>query len=521
MKLIVIGSANNSHIVLNSPYVSSYHAEILLLDNGDILLEDKGSRNGTFYNNTKLTPNQEVSIKRGDNIRFANMPLDWSLVPTLQRVDFKTIKEMRGIGSNYRNKYQIQGSKVSRFHATMKKMANGKWYIQDHSTNGTTVNGTLIPKDQDVQVKRGDRIMCAGVAVPNPCDNERPVINWTRIAGIAAGLALIVTLSINYNKIIDWFNEDNTIHSDTTKIAPITPKVLSDSEKVLSDSEIYERYKSSVVYLRGIYYYKVTAGRLNLDKLGIPSQVAFDKYGRIVPYSRYNSDIVGFSATGFFISKDGNIITNLHVAKPWLYNDHISLIREEIKTKLQERTNQQTDFETYTVLGSYVSEIKVEGVIDEIILIPHDHYYDIENASKCKVLAAGDDINKDVALLRMVKPELPFGCTYVDFDSIADSEDALTVGSHIYTIGFPAGTSTQDTFNDKIHSVGRGGNITQEYNKFSFGHDAASEHGASGSPIFNEYGQLIGVLNAGYERKQGFNYAVKARYVKELINESK
>lgn len=514
MKLIVIGSANNSHIVLNSPYVSSYHAEILLLDNGDILLEDKGSRNGTFYNNTKLTPNQEVSIKRGDNIRFANMPLDWSLVPALQKVDFKTIKEMRGIGSNYRNKYQIQGSKVSRFHATMKKMANGKWYIQDHSTNGTTVNGTLIPKDKDVLIKRGDRIMCAGVAVPNPCDSERPIINWTMFAGIAAGVALIVALSIILPDILPK-NEDNDHNKD---IVILDHSDKSNSPKALSDQELYERYKSSVVYLSGRYYYKVTAGRLNLDKLGIHSMLAFDKYDCIVPYSRYNPEIVGFSATGFFISKDGNIITNLHVAKPWLFNDHISLIREEIKTKLQKMTNQQTDFEVYTVLGSYVSEIKVEGVIDEIKLIPHDHYHDIENAYKCRVLAAGDDINKDVALLRMVKPELPYGCTWVDLEHISDD---ATVGSHIYTIGFPAGTGIQDYKNDKIHSVGRGGSITQEFNKYSFGHDAASEHGASGSPVFNEYGKLVGVLNAGYEPKQGFNYAIKAKYVKELINESK
>ena len=53
MKLVVIGSSSNSHIVLSSPYVSSYHAEILLLDNGDIILEDKGSRNGTFLNDNK------------------------------------------------------------------------------------------------------------------------------------------------------------------------------------------------------------------------------------------------------------------------------------------------------------------------------------------------------------------------------------------------------------------------------------------------------------------------------------
>ena len=83
MKLIVIGSSGDSNIVLNSPYVSAYHAEILLLDNGDIILEDKGSRNGTFLNDKKLQPNKEVTVRRGDVVRLANMVLDWSLIPVI------------------------------------------------------------------------------------------------------------------------------------------------------------------------------------------------------------------------------------------------------------------------------------------------------------------------------------------------------------------------------------------------------------------------------------------------------
>ena len=105
MKLVVIGSSSDSHIVLSSPYVSSYHAEILLLDNGDILLEDKGSRNGTFLNDNKLQPNKEVTIKRGDNVRFANIVLDWNIVPMSPKIDMRTVKEIRGIGNKLRKKY--------------------------------------------------------------------------------------------------------------------------------------------------------------------------------------------------------------------------------------------------------------------------------------------------------------------------------------------------------------------------------------------------------------------------------
>ena len=34
MKLIVIGSGSGAHLKLNSQFVSGYHAELLLLDNG-------------------------------------------------------------------------------------------------------------------------------------------------------------------------------------------------------------------------------------------------------------------------------------------------------------------------------------------------------------------------------------------------------------------------------------------------------------------------------------------------------
>ena len=40
--------------------------------------------------------------------------------------------------------------------------------------------------------------------------------------------------------------------------------------------------------------------------------------------------------------------------------------------------------------------------------------------------------------------------------------------------------------------------------------------GASGSPILNDKGQLVGINNAGFE-KQGLNMGVKAKYIVELL----
>ena len=51
MRLLKIGRDAGCDIVLHSDKVSSLHAEITLMNSGDIMLEDKGSRNGTFIMN--------------------------------------------------------------------------------------------------------------------------------------------------------------------------------------------------------------------------------------------------------------------------------------------------------------------------------------------------------------------------------------------------------------------------------------------------------------------------------------
>ena len=92
MKLLKIGSSSSSNIVLNSEFVSSHHAEILLLDSGEIILEDKNSTNGTFVGGKKITPNKEVTIQRGDYVKFADVELQWSRVPALENTSkYKSI----------------------------------------------------------------------------------------------------------------------------------------------------------------------------------------------------------------------------------------------------------------------------------------------------------------------------------------------------------------------------------------------------------------------------------------------
>ena len=496
MKLIVIGSNSNSHIKLNSQFVSGYHAELLLLDNGEILLTDKGSKNGTYINDQRLQPNKDIPIKRGDSVRFADQVLDWRNVPVLPMPDFSKIKEMRGIGTNFRNKHQLQGERVSRFHATLTKKSDKNWYIQDHSKNGTTVNGKAIPSNQDIKLKKGDKILCAGVPVPNPCGEGNP-INYRKIITVLSIILLLCGGSYGIYSLKGCQGRGPI---------PITPKPMS-------DSEIYSKYKNSTVLLIGYYYYKVSAGNLDLSKLDLPTEVVISN-GKLKAVNGQRNNMNLYTGTGFYISEDGKIVTNLHIVRPWLFDKELSLISDQYKMYMASAASENP------ALNAFTAQIKVEGVLAYIGMIPNGAYFSDENLKQCRELIAHNNIDKDVAILQLETKKLPdLNCSIVDINQAIINDSDIQVGSHIYTMGFPFGLTLQDLKSPNgIQLLGHGGSITQECTNYSFGFDAASYGGASGSPIFNDKGQLIGVLNSGISKSQGFNYAIKASHVIDLLN---
>lgn len=494
MKLLVIGTDSNCPIRLHSQFVSGYHAEILLLDNGEILLTDKGSRNGTYLNDQKLQPNRDIPIKRGDNIRFADQMLDWQSVPPV--VIDPDIKEMRGIGTNFRNKYQLQGEKVSRYHATLSRRKDKKWYIQDHSKNGTTINGKAIPSNQDVRLKRGDTILCAGVSVPNPY-GDSPSVNLKPV--LWGVLSILILLGCGFA-----FYSLDGCGVNTQKTVKAKP---------MSDKEIYDTYKNSIVLLIGYYYYEVSAGNLDLKKLELPTEVVVSN-GKLKPVNGQRANMNIYTGTGFYVSEDGKIATNLHIVRPWLFDKEQSLISDQYKMFMSVAASENP------ALNAFTAQIKVEGVLSYIGMIPNGAYFSKDNLKQCRELIAHDNTENDVAILQLETKKLPdVNCTIVNLDQAVVNDSDICVGSHVYTMGFPFGLSLQDLKSPKgIQLLGHGGSVTQECADYSFGFDASSYGGASGSPIFNEKGQLIGVLNAGVSKSQGFNYAIKASHVVDLLN---
>ena len=203
MRLLKIGSSPDCDIVLNSKRVSALHAELIMLNNGDILLEDKGSTNGTFVNNQPIKQGASVPVRRGDLIRFGDMELQWAAVP--QPTDNSMFKKIYGIGSNMRyNDIQVTGNTVSRFHATLKIDKRGRAFIEDHSLNGTSINGKRIASHQNVRVKRGDDVVVGGIPVDLKPYIKREGIVLKSLAGVATVAAVVALLMMLFKPSEKW-----------------------------------------------------------------------------------------------------------------------------------------------------------------------------------------------------------------------------------------------------------------------------------------------------------------------------
>lgn len=82
-RILTIGRSAQCHICINdtTDVISRVHASLEVNSNGKYFIIDQ-SRNGTYVNGMRITPNERVSVTRDDVISFAHISdLNWDVVP--------------------------------------------------------------------------------------------------------------------------------------------------------------------------------------------------------------------------------------------------------------------------------------------------------------------------------------------------------------------------------------------------------------------------------------------------------
>ena len=495
MRLIVVGrDPEQASLVISNDYVSGYHAEIIQLDNGDMYIVDK-SANGTYINGNRLTPGKEYPLKRGSQVAFADSILDWSRIPEI--IVPSNVKKIISIGSHYMNTIKLDSPNVSRFHATIRQMDDGKWYICDHSLNGTTVNGMRIPKDTFVPLSSKDTIICADQRIDNPATKGKGGSNSGPIVGI---IAACVCILLAVGAFFYFANRSFT------------------------NEQLCEKYERSVGLMVCSYHFEVKCGSLDLSELPDPDHQTRKLYSKFIVeddkiFEFDGDNNIVYTGTGFFVDDDGLVVSNRHIACPWENSttseesgiSAIEAAEEFFKAKLTKLYELG-----YTEALQYISQVSVSGELDNAVIIPNGDYLDADNAIPLHVEKISKDDNVDLALFKVRSSSIPAEVKYIKSKKIKSIEP--TKGTKILTIGFPFGVYLLDG-KTKIQSNFSDGSISRTDNKYKFGFTAPTFHGASGSPIFDSKGNVIGVVSAGMEITQGFNEAERASYLIDLLNE--
>lgn len=528
MRLLKIGSSPDCDIVLNSKRVSALHAELIMLNNGDILLEDKGSTNGTFVNNQPIKQGTSIPVRRGDLIRFADTELQWSSVP--QPSNNSMFKKIYGIGSNMRyNDIQVTGNMVSRFHATLKIDKRGRAFLEDHSLNGTSINGKRIAAHQNVRVKRGDDVVMGGVPVDLKSYIKPEA--WSTVLKVGGSLAAIaaVVAFVMYI-IIPKPDKDNPPLKELMKA---TPCVI------------------------GAYYIDVTIKDNPLNAV-LPGLFP-DKWRFGYDYSNEQWDLTSsnpcmYYGTAFFISEFGELGTNRHIAVPWEYitDEQRLLIKLQMREKVNNlvgahRKEQQESISQNTIMrvvGYEVEEKKddvwsvimeeldkceyvISGKFEYLgILLPGNTFTTSADLMACQVIAESGDTEKDVALLRLNNPETPSRIAqnrkFYRIENARYDESKLQISEPLQTFGYPSGLQIgmQLGNGEELNPTYHKASVSHKPNRDKFQMQTVAMGGQSGSPVMDADRNLVGVLSSGYKNNE-ITYCCNIKHLVELYNRYK
>ena len=524
MKLLKIGRDPSCDIVLHSDKVSSLHAEITLMNSGDILLEDKGSHNGTFIQNQAIKPGKPVNVRRGDAIRFGDVELMWSQVPMPE--DNSAYKAIYGIGSHFNNDIQISGGTVSRYHATIKVGRDNKVYIVDHSKNGTTVDGQKITPNNPYRIKKSSAVVCGGVPVNlKTTPIQWPSEAWKTIIGVAAAVLIMFGVGFGVYKMLP---------SGKTSIKSLQNATAC----VLGQYYIEIKYKDDP-FVGRIKNWPETW------KFGIPKGSTEYKLA-LGTLTGVEISPISYTGTAFFISEDGELGTNRHIACPWaeLSNDDKDAIRQTMEKFLVDR--QQFLVNNYLVpaINAGVlsqndavawlsrvqkSEIEFSGNFEYLgIALTGTNITSIADLHACQVIAESGDPEIDVAMLRLNSKKTPEDIVKGGFFDIVNARtDEMSIipqEDELTTIGYPVqfGISLVDKIGKGVElspTVHRT-YISKTPNENQFQIQSNVVGGQSGSPIIDKDHRLVGIV-WGSHRGTEVAYGANIKFLKEMYDKYK
>jgi len=337
-----------------------------------------------------------------------------------------------------------------------------------------------------------------------------------------------------------------------------------------SPEKLFETYRKSVVLVRNQFYLEARLSNGYTVYLADGTFTMSEDEAKANPMTAYG--------TGFFISKDGKIATNRHVAYPDLKDEDILGKMKDNFDEAKENVAAQinTLADSISEISNYIEEhsdqlsapdlenlnTKKDNLIDQknelaasasmldfdkdqskiiakpvSVSIAYDNTFVDKDDSyhPCVILEKSNTEAIDLAILQLKDQTTPSTVEKIfTFDEhnpnvqngtseAGDSFDInkqLSIDKKLYMIGFNYGESMAKTTNGlKVQFTQ--GTVSQESDEYKVLYSIPSLPGSSGSPVIDQWGNLVAINYAGVTNSQSFNFGILAKHLKNMMmNES-
>jgi len=338
----------------------------------------------------------------------------------------------------------------------------------------------------------------------------------------------------------------------------------SDKQGPGTPEQLFEKYHSAVVLIRNQFYYKMTL-KNGLVIYGCePDEDGF--IGSTLDKNEALSHMLGADGTGFFISEDGKIATNRHVVSPHpedmddddiytflarelgyllegtqtdlaAYQDSLAIINQQFA----ENPSDENDAKRRAITDSILSKTKqislfdtdmddarLETIAELTVAFDGANPSDPSSFKPCRIITKASDANIDLAIIQLESEKTPDEVKHIfsfnDQDpnekgpadsNRYDPDKPLRIDQKLFMIGYNYGEEMAKT-SQGIKVQFTQGTVSQQSDDYKVLYSIPSLPGSSGSPVIDQWGNLMAINFAGVRNSQSFNYGILAKHLRDL-----